>query len=217
MTMRSNQELLDQLNEQLEFLRKSCESFDEGNHSEAKRIAIALRVILHDGKNSVSILKQLRIKESIEFLDSIPKINPNNLLPSSDFLKIKVDSGNISYSPMLKDSPFFDVKNRCKFGIWESEPIYKNKSLLWSRADFILKLANKEGGAHVDPKPDANYKSIVEEGKERWTLNRNTNLNTQTEALNPEENIVFVALRQIGFEVLETLISHDWNKFTEIN
>lgn len=215
--MRSNQELLDQLNEQLEFLRKSCESFDEGNHSEAKRIAIAIRVILHDGNNSVSILKQLGIKDSIEFLDSIPKINPNNLLPSSDFLKIRVDSGSISYSPILNNSPFFDVKRRFKFGIWNSEPIYKNNSLLWSRADFILKLANKEGGAHFDPKPDANYKSIVEEGKNRWTLNRNTSSNTQSEALNPEENIVFVALRQIGFEVLETLISHDWNRIIEVN
>jgi len=40
------------LNEQLDFLQASCDRFDDGHRHEAKRIALSLRVLLHDTQDS---------------------------------------------------------------------------------------------------------------------------------------------------------------------
>jgi len=47
------------LREQLEFVSRSAEAFDEGHKQEAVRIATALRVIFHDTKYSTSLVKHL--------------------------------------------------------------------------------------------------------------------------------------------------------------
>ena len=47
------------LKEQIQFLLKSCQSYDEGFFSEAKRLAVVIRVLLHDTKDSYSLLTLL--------------------------------------------------------------------------------------------------------------------------------------------------------------
>ncbi|MFP3702034.1 hypothetical protein SB758_41815, partial [Burkholderia sp. SIMBA_013] len=58
------------LSEQLGFLKRSALAFDEGEASEAKRVAVSLRVLLHDTPASESLLKQMQLKDSIRFRDS---------------------------------------------------------------------------------------------------------------------------------------------------
>ena len=41
-------ELEEHLKEQIEFLLASCEDYDNGRNSEAKRIAATLRILFHD-------------------------------------------------------------------------------------------------------------------------------------------------------------------------
>lgn len=47
------------LREQLEFIERSCSAYDEGHRSEAIRIAVAIRVLLHDSRTSTSLMKHL--------------------------------------------------------------------------------------------------------------------------------------------------------------
>ena len=42
-------ELLEQWDDQIGFIKRSCEDYDAGAHSEAKRIAISIRVLFHQG------------------------------------------------------------------------------------------------------------------------------------------------------------------------
>ena len=58
----SKQDLESHLREQIEFLKRSTKSYDEGFESEGKRIAVVLRVLLHDTNQSLSLLNQLRFK-----------------------------------------------------------------------------------------------------------------------------------------------------------
>jgi hypothetical protein len=51
------QELIEHLKEQIGFLLSSSQSFDAGYASEGKRIAVVLRVLLHDTNKSQSLLK----------------------------------------------------------------------------------------------------------------------------------------------------------------
>jgi len=67
----------------------------------------------------------------------------------------------------------------------------------FTRRSFILGIANKEGGAHVDPEPASGWRSLWEE--------------TYTGAFftpgsdSPIGNLVPASVRQIGWEMLDTL------------
>src|SRR5215212_4213829 len=58
----SRQRFRDQLKRNVGFIRRSCELYDQGHKEEAIRIATALRVLLHDTRRSVSLLKHLKVK-----------------------------------------------------------------------------------------------------------------------------------------------------------
>ena len=77
----SRDEIAAAYREQWAFLRKSCAAFDAGDETEAKRIATSLRVLLHDYKQSVSLLTQLSLKDAL-FFDTAKNINSDNLLPT---------------------------------------------------------------------------------------------------------------------------------------
>ena len=47
------------LREQIGFLERSSAAYDEGYHDEAKRIAVVVRVLLHDTQSSHSLFEQL--------------------------------------------------------------------------------------------------------------------------------------------------------------
>ncbi len=66
---RSEREFKMHLQEQIKFLETSCIEFDKGNHSEAKRIALYIRIIVHDTSKSNSLMKLLNIKDE-KFIDS---------------------------------------------------------------------------------------------------------------------------------------------------
>src|SRR5690242_19364364 len=53
------QKLKQHLRRQLLFLAHSCSSYDHGFHDEALRMAVVLRVLFHDTKQSTSLLKHL--------------------------------------------------------------------------------------------------------------------------------------------------------------
>ena len=48
-------ELINHLKEQILFLKASASAFDEGFDGEAKRLAVTVRVLLHDTNNSISL------------------------------------------------------------------------------------------------------------------------------------------------------------------
>src|SRR5271156_2989077 len=50
------------LQQQLNYIKRSAELYDEGEHDEAARIAVCLRVLLHDTKNSISLLTHMNSK-----------------------------------------------------------------------------------------------------------------------------------------------------------
>ena len=68
-------ELKKHLKEQIYFLKRSSESFDNGYESEGKRLAVTLRVLLHDSNKSTSLLSQLN-KKDILFYDTATEYYP---------------------------------------------------------------------------------------------------------------------------------------------
>jgi hypothetical protein len=74
--------LLENLAESTQFLISSASSFDRGYEAEAKRLAVTLRVLLHDTPQSHSLLDLLGVKDQIRFTNTAAEIEPDNVLPT---------------------------------------------------------------------------------------------------------------------------------------
>jgi len=69
--LQDKDDLVVHLREQLQFLEASAYSYDAGFEAEAKRLAVGLRILLHDAPKAHSLLSALGIKQSLKFHDVI--------------------------------------------------------------------------------------------------------------------------------------------------
>lgn len=190
------------LAESREFLGRSALAFDEGYEAEAKRLAVVLRVLLHDTQRSHSLLKQLGVKDRLEFLDSAEPIDPKNLLPTPGIIIMRMttsaDGPKGEYiAPLDMGRP--DAGRQIPFACWWSNPVMKVDGT-WSRKQLVLALSNQEGGAHVDPSLNTRYEALAKSNGLGWVAGNSTRGTTPFSG-----NVVAVAVRQIAYEVLQSL------------
>jgi hypothetical protein len=200
---RSIEDLISDLKEQLVFLRSSCDAYDAGNMSEAKRIALPIRVLLHDTDKSKSVFKQLDIKDRVRFLDTAHPYYKDNLHPSSCLTSICFSSdgkANIAkVTPLLSTYKNFQVEAKyTSFSEWWNGVIIDDKSQEFTRKDVILSVVNTDGGAHVDPELKSGYYNLTRKN----SMNQVIHINGTEE---PLENHCLASIRQIGFELSSTL------------
>lgn len=153
------------LAEQLEFLKLSCASFDNGFTGEIKRLAIASRVLVHDTNSSTSILT-LANKKSLDFLDSSDPFDDENSLSHSSLVQIHMTPQVAKPKPHLDDL----IQPRIiSFDAWWNGIVLVDlRRNEFSRKDIVLYLANKEGGAHVDHEIDEKYYNLRNSNSLGW-------------------------------------------------
>ncbi|WP_379653779.1 SEC-C metal-binding domain-containing protein [Pseudoxanthomonas sp. UC19_8] len=208
--LQSQAELEQHLQDHLRFLKASADSFDRGFEGEAKRIAASLRVLLHDTKSSHSLLGQLGSLNETRFCDSSPPVNENNLLGHSGLVAMRIGDGGAKYVAMLDDSPFLPFPE-ADFKTWWASIVFKDgKQQTFSRRDIVLRVANQDGGAHVDPELNSAYSDLSRNNSLGWVYSDG---NTETPMEGPEK----AALRQICHEVLRSLDPSYPSKVSQIN
>jgi hypothetical protein len=194
----STQDKQKHLEEQLSFIEQSAENFDNGTESEIKRLAVSIRIIVHDTRNSTSLLSSLN-KKNINFLDTSIPYDDTNIISHSGLIRLKLPEGKNLSKPV----PLFDKgknNNMVPFDTWWNGIVLvdreKNK---FTRRDIVLTLANKEGGAHIDEEIDDSY----------FNLRKNNAL--EMFDVTPEGKTfssadqVPASMRQIAHEILKTL------------
>jgi len=133
--------------------------FDDPLREEfAKSIAVKLRVLLIDGKN-LSLATQLEINDKILFspLCAIFTDLPGNLIHSYGLAGERYDGKSHYYFQNYTEN---NNELRCTLSCWLDEIAFDRKQSAIhkvSRKDIILALADKEGGAHVDPSYEEEY------------------------------------------------------------
>ena len=194
MVTQSQDELQKHLAEQIEFIKNSIELYDQGKHTEAKRLAVSVRVLVHDTNSSHSLLGQLNMKDRL-FIDTSTQ-RPRTVITSHTAL-VGMFIGNNSpgFVPHLDSVPSREVT----FDEWWSMPViidFKQREI--SRKRLVLAICNKDGGAHVDPELDEIYADLSREN----SLSRFQSSGDGWEAVIGVEH---ASMRQIAHEILMTL------------
>jgi hypothetical protein len=193
-----------QLRRQLEFIKNSCDLYDDGRHDEAIRIATSLRVLFHDTRSSTSLLRHLS-KQCITLLSCSHNVPPSKTSPTA-VVKWQGTAGldDLHAVPCLETAP---SKRLLQANEWWTETVLYSGSLKMSRGDLILDAANKDGGAHVDSELAPRYNEVIRGFGVGITFrfdDEPTNDPIREPLFSPLRGLHFASLRHFGYEVLNS-------------
>ncbi len=144
---------INKLEEQLQFIERSCATYDQGEENEALRLATSLRVIFHHTNMSVSLVAHL------EFDDKKMLSSSRGHDDWKDYLSHQI---NLSSAQPIKMLPILGEQFH-ELSIedwWRNETVFVHNGKNHSRRKIILSAANKDGGAHVDDELEEYYKFL---------------------------------------------------------
>lgn len=201
----THEQLLGHLSENLSFLKASSASFDSGFMAEAKRLAVTTRVLIHDTGESKSILGQLNFKNDMNFYNTSFPYDSENLAPHHGLVMLKFLSTGGSYVAPLSESTKLPsrLNNYVSFSDWWNEVVINDKEGgSYTREQIVKVLANKDGGAHVDPKIDEDYDELKKNNRMVWVQVISDGA-TEKESGIPE--VELHSMRQIAYELIVSI------------
>jgi hypothetical protein len=211
------QDLLAEFQVQLRFLRRSAREFDNGDEDEAKRLAVVLRLLLHNTKQSHALLKQVGIQHQLKFLDTwTPPDKPTDpriLVKRWDagLGVIAMDGQGARFKAPLADSPKQGIRGLQPFRLWWNQWVLQDMlGESFTRKELVLFVANQAGGAHVDPAIHTRFHALTRLNSLGWGWHREGENIALTVPASPGDqpmgSPIPVNIRQIVFEVDETLL-----------
>ena len=152
--MRTKRDLEQLLNEHLDWLRASAERYDARHFSEAKRIAVIIRSLVHDTGVSTSLLSQLGMRDKMVWRSAVGFEDATFVSPP--------------WADLPHEPGFTDIRrmsaHEIDFDTWWKAPMLTHDGTRIDRSWFVLHAANFDGGAHVDPQLPETYRSLTREG-----------------------------------------------------
>lgn len=194
-------ELLAHLRDSVGFLEASSTAFDAGFFGEAKRLATTIRVLVHDTDKSKSLLGLLKSKTDMGYLNTSYPFDPKNLLSYHGLVGLRIEDGGSRYWAPLGDAPGRPAKYVFFPDWWNQVVIVDSLKARFTRRDLVLTLANKDGGAHVDPNLDEGYAHLTRSNSVGWFASDGT---TQK----PMQDIELHSTRQIAHELVTSIKRH---------
>ena len=193
-------ELLEYLAEQYRFLSNSSALYDAGELHEAKRLAVSLRVLVHQTKRtSHSLLNQLQQEFSIQpkILGKVKHIDVTKVQYYGDFQMHLVAKGGIVECVPRKE---LNNPNLQEITIedWWNQFVLISDGFKLRRKDVMLNMANQDGGAHVDPSMNQGYRR----------LSREDLIGFKDQSGNPIPNVHLVMARENSFYMQVSLVNY---------
>lgn len=218
MPKRSKDDLLEQLQEQLDFLRRSSAIFDTGYKSEAKKLANHVMILVHDGHKISSVLSQLGVRDQLKFIDTGAMREAVLELIRADLKERGLDPNTKMYhqsarllclasnhpKPKLFEPLHNSTLNDSKWlkfeDWWHQDVILDHDDRNLSRNKLTAYLRDQDGGAHIDPKLGGNYHRLTRGKAQNMKLSVNGKLLF-------DEGPILPTMRQIAFELLHSIIT----------
>lgn len=152
------------LREQLAFMGRSVRDFDAGHQEEALRLANAMRTLFHDTvarKTGKPLTQSVLTQLSMTNCTILATPRTKKWADWQDFLAMQLNinsSTPMTFLPRL-DLPLVEVSRDTW---WQSESVTNRDGTSVSRRRLILNAADKDGGAHVDPKLERFYEELMQ-------------------------------------------------------
>ncbi len=227
----SVQDFRARLVEQLGFLDDSAAAYDRGVEREAVRLALTLRLLLHDGQPPArSLLGHLNVRDRLPWTDTAAGEIAGSALSISAglcMMRMHLDgSGTSSYQPHLGDLPPERFHPPAAFVDWWEDPVITDADgTQYNRRSLILWVTNKDGGAHVDQRLPRDYIAITRDNSIGITQVPSAEVNGASLGFGVEEapdgirrtrlagsplenSLVLANVRQIAWELRDTLKRH---------
>ena len=169
-TRRSESDIRELYEDQLQFLKASAAQYDAGQLTSYRRMATALRVLLHETGTSRSLISQMSL-ETRQFLTCSASPRPENLMVDCDLiaLLIPTEAGKRAMWISGLDNWAMEFTS---FESWWSDPVINDgKACVFSRSSLVLHVANQDGGSHVDPEIDQSFEEM-RKTRFTWTSGR---------------------------------------------
>lgn len=231
------EDFIDYLKEQLHFLDSSLTSFTNytsienlknkkigstlkielKSEIEAKRIAIILRVLLHDTNQSKSLLEHLEIKDKLEYIDTASP-NDGRLHSMTGMVGVRGNDPNQYFGLIGKVNSsdnliavalynqhlpeWYERYYSTNFQNWWQKIIMKVHGHEFTREKLVKLVANKDGGAHV-------HKDGTLPNDYYHTKLTKLNMNVQGVSTSFQRNVVYASIAQIGWEILNSINDSD--------
>jgi hypothetical protein len=195
------EELRNHLKQQMGFLVRSADSYDNGFADEAKRLAVTIRVLVHDTPKTRCLLGQLD-ELNRDFLDTAAPDIEGNLMPYGALIQMAMSTSGAIYLPLLDNPQPASASKKVPFREWWERNIFRNKEgEVLSRKQMILSVANQDGGAHIDPSLNEAYAHLSRGSGMGWYFQSEEETHY---LIRPPE---LAAVRQIAHEMLKSLDS----------
>jgi hypothetical protein len=229
------QDFKEQFDEQVAFLESSSKAYDDGNESEAKRLAVTLRVLVHDTRHSVSLLNHLGVKDQLPFADTAsPDTPPGAIVFFNGGLcnirKTLGGDGDTRFVPVLDLDPERNSQPRQCFEDWWDTPVLSDQEgNSFSRKNFVRAVADQDGGAHIDAQLEAAYAALTrgnsmriatdrERTEDGWETIMSGTVGGDPMQMEPPtsgepigNSIALASIRQIAHEMMLSLDAIEWD------
>ncbi len=138
------------------------------------------------------------MRDRLSYFDTAAPYNESNLASTNGLCQMGVggpDGG--SWVAILDEGPFNDVRQ--PFRHWWTRTVLSDELSSFSRELIVKRLANKEGGGHVDPKLNEAFEAISRKNSLGW---KSVDANgTERDVLGDP---MAESMRQIAYELLRT-------------
>ena len=203
----TDNDLYNHLKDEIQLLVFLSKSYDEGLEHVAKILANRIGILIHDTRNSTSLLTQLK-KSSILFYDTSSDVlsDPNIKLIDSyrglvaNRLSIQADgSSSLEWVPWLDNTPPYYAIKKTSLTKWLNKiVIVDGNGNPFTREDLILCVRDKDGGAHIDPELEKDYADLSRHNSMGWKLMKD---GVPIDESGPH----LASIRQIAHEIIKTL------------
>ena len=192
-------------------LQGNVNSYDIGFVSVTLSISASIRALFHQTNKSECLVKQICDMQNKKF-DRLEMISRKRQYPSEaryvffdgSMCEMNYDANGLQFIPNYNSAP----QRHIPFGEWWDEFVIRDvrngfENPIWhSRRELILAHANREGGAHYDSSVSKLH-DLGSSAASGWAYTDGNNVSKIC-----VRNQKSATIRQIGFEVLESLYLH---------
>lgn len=192
-------DFLEKTNEQLKFLIKSAKAYDDGDFSEAVRMATSLRVLLNSsGRDNISLLRHLQGTDW-RFMDTAFKFSSTNAMTHTGLAYLRASESAARFIPLVASGFPTTHTSRLPYPEWWRQAIVirdkdGNKFTRWHLVDWV---ANQDGGTHVDASVSESFHKLKRLDGSGWR--------TRIGGIDvPVAGVIDTSVRQVAHECIRT-------------